>query len=153
MPCGIAEPNLFQAPLLLAIVTANLDDFAIAQACMRLYFDKPCILHSNGDANNYGSCSSFHEIIDWTCKNNGLLVSVPPLGCLPIWKGHPFRGWIPLEEQVLNNFWHKDKDIFWSSNTNDQKSKKETNPCESVSLCGRWRAAPDLGGRQLPYGP
>ena len=66
--------------LIPTVVASNSLDLAIADTLVIANLDKFHNFHPSGDANNSGSCSSFHIISLSPCKNNGLLDSVPPLG-------------------------------------------------------------------------
>ena len=56
------EPG-YRRPLIPSVVAPHPFDSAIANALVRLHFDKPLCLHPNGEENKFGSCLPFHSIV------------------------------------------------------------------------------------------
>ncbi len=79
-PCGRASPGYVRYPLIPSIVAIDSFDSAIANAFVRLHFDKPFNLHSNGVENKFQPCLSFHKNNNLVAvKTTDSLDSAPPL--------------------------------------------------------------------------
>lgn len=94
-----AIAHILWVPLILTIVAPDSLNLAIAETPVRAHLDKFHNNHSSGDANNSGSCSSFHKNkLSVRERTADRLDSVPPLGerfCVFGEKWHPLKGWMP----------------------------------------------------------
>ena len=81
MPLGTVLMHNYSWSLIPSIVAANLFEFAIADALVRLHFDKGLDLHPNGVSNDDWLCPLSHMIYSLVCCRTKVpFVSAPPLG-------------------------------------------------------------------------